>query len=330
MRDFAERVLVAALIIGALIAVAYAMGLVLLVFAGILLAIFLRTAGDWVSRMTRLPHLWAMAAVVLVFLVVLFGTAWEFGATFAAQADELFLSVSRALTQFQEQARNYKGLQPMLARSLNVDLQTPAQTAASLGFWISSVLILVLFVGVYVSVRPDLYINLFLSLFNRTVRGRVKQVLDEIGHALQWWLFGQLISMGVVGAITATGLIILGIPMALPLAVLAMFLTFVPYIGAIVSAIPAILIALTFGAETALYTALVYLIAHIAEGYLVVPMVQQRFVNLPPALILATQFVSEHFFGLVGVALATPALVVAMVLMNRFYYHQDWEAPRAA
>ena len=72
---------------------------------------------------------------------------------------------------------------------------------------------------------------------------------------------------------------------------------------------------------------LVYLIAHIVEGYIVTPLIQHRLVYLPPALILATQFLMHLFAGTVGVMLATPLMVVAMVLIKELYFKQEWTEP---
>jgi predicted PurR-regulated permease PerM len=329
-REFAKRVAVATIVVLIVVAAAYAVSLLLLVFAGILLAILLRTVGEWVSRTGRIPVRVSMAAVVVAFVGVLLGMALGFGATMAAQADQLFIAVSQAVSQAFDQIQQYKGLQQILTKSSGFNLVEPAQTAASVVFWIGSALVLILFVGVYVALYPDLYIDTFLSLFGRTTRTRVTQLLEEIGGALQWWLLGQLVAMAVVGGITAIGLVLLGIPMALPLAVLAALLTFVPYIGALISSAPALVIALTLSNRTALYVLFVYAIAHFAEGYIIVPMIQHRFVRLPPALILAAQFLAQRFLGITGVALVTPVLVVAMVLVNRLYFHQDWESPKAA
>jgi predicted PurR-regulated permease PerM len=69
---------------------------------------------------------------------------------------------------------------------------------------------------------------------------------------------------------------------------------------------------------------LVYFIAHVVEGYIVTPMVQHRLVYLPPALILATQFLMHLFAGIIGVMLATPLMVVAMVLIKELYFEQHW------
>jgi len=239
-------------------------------------------------------------------------------------------TVSSAMDHVEAQVQQYQVLQPFLPRAGSLDLREPAQSAAFGIFHISAALALVMFVGVYVSIAPSTYLNSFLNLFGSVRRVEVSRLLEEIGVALKWWLLGQLIAMGVVGIITAIGLLALGLPMALPLAVLSTLLTFVPFIGAIVSAIPAALIGLTMGDGVAIYVLLVYLFAHLAEGWIVVPLIQHRFVHVPPALILAVQFLMERFVGIIGVALATPLLVVAMVLIQRLYYDQNWQTEKAA
>jgi predicted PurR-regulated permease PerM len=142
---------------------------------------------------------------------------------------------------------------------------------------------------------------------------------------LRWWLVGQMIAMAAVGTITITGLLLVGAPMAISLGVLAMLLTFVPYIGAIASAVPAILLALTHSQHMALYVVLVFLVAHFVEGYILVPLIQHKLVYLPPAMILVMQFLMQLFAGVIGVTLATPLMVVGMVLIKKLYFKQEWD-----
>jgi len=80
----------------------------------------------------------------------------------------------------------------------------------------------------------------------------------------------------------------------------------------------------------AMYVILVYLVAHVVEGYIVVPVVQHRLVYLPPAMILAMQFIMDLNAGTIGVMLATPLMVVAMVLIKKLYFKQDWDEPEEA
>ena len=217
----------------------------------------------------------------------------------------------------QQHAQRYGNVRRLLSQS-NLNLQEPTVSLVSATVWATAAVILVLFVAAYCSINPNMYIEGFLRFFPQKRRTQVRTVLTETGSALKWWVFGRLIAMAVVGVITAVGLVIVKVPMAFPLALVATLLTFVPYVGAIASAIPALMIGFTVSTQTALYVALVFLIAHATEGYIVGPTIQRRFVYLPPALILANQFLMQVLVGIVGVALATPFLVVVMCWSSGF------------
>ncbi len=324
LTEFAKRVFVAALVIAAVVLVGYTLQLFLLVFAGILLSILPATAGTWAGRKLGIPVQRATLCAVLA-LALLVGTmAWEFGASFAGQTDQLIQRTSEALVSLEEKASRFPEFGRILSSSSGLDLQEPAEAAASGVISAAAAMALVLFVGAYVALAPRLYIDSFLKLFSESRRRDIHVALQETADALRWWLLGQLISMALVGVITATGLLLLHVPMALPLALLATLATFVPYVGAIASAIPAMLIGFTVDNQTALYVGLVFAVAHLAEGYIAEPLIQRRFLYLPPAIVLSTQFLMHLLLGFVGIAFATPFLVVCMVMLKRFYFYENW------
>jgi predicted PurR-regulated permease PerM len=312
------------LIVGFMAAVVYSVQVLLLIFGGILLAILLRSSGTWLWAHTRLSMNWCMAIVLFGFGAFLFGTLWIFGVQIVNQADQLFRAVSEAYGQFHDKLAKYHIAGSLSAGTGGLNLESPAKAAASGILSIAASIVLVLFLGVYLSINPQLYTDLFLNFFDTRWRVRIAGLLDAMGSALRWWLAGQLIAMAIVGLITTIGLLLIGGPMAISLGVLAMLLTFVPYVGAIVSAVPAVLLAYTKNGELALYVVLVYLVAHIVEGYILVPLIQHKLVYLPPATILAVQFLMDLFAGTVGIMLATPRMVVAMVLIKEFYFNQGW------
>jgi predicted PurR-regulated permease PerM len=318
---FGRRVFTAVLIVGLIAAAAYAIDFILLVFAGILLAILLRGAGTWITAHSGLSRRWSMLFALLGFAVVFFGTLWMFGVQMADQADKLITAVSQAYRELQQKLQQFRVADLLLSGGFGVG--GPVRAASGVLSIIAAV-VLVLFLGLYLSTSPDLYLDLFLNFFNGRHRDRVAKLLDSMSSALRWWLLGQFIAMGIVGVITLVGLLVIGAPMPVSLAVLATLLTFVPYVGAIASAIPAILLGFTKDTNTGLYVVLIYFIAHVVEGYIVGPLVQNRLVYLPPALILAMQFLMELFAGIVGVMLATPLMVVAMVLIKELYFKQEW------
>jgi predicted PurR-regulated permease PerM len=321
VKVFAKKVFVAVIVIASILLAAYAVEWFLLVLAGVLLAILFRTVAEWLHGWMSVSFHGRIAMVLTATAVLVIGGTWVFGSKLVSEANDLMAKLSDALASLQQHAQHYQNLQRLFSQS-SVNLEQPTRIFLSGGVWTIAALALVFFVGAYASIEPDTYIDGFLRFFGQRRQVQVRDILTGIGTALQWWLFGQLIAMVVVGVITLVGLLIVHAPMALPLALLAAALTFVPYVGAIVSAIPGLMIAFTVSSHTALYVAIVYLIAHAAEGYIVTPMVQHRFLYLPPALILANQFLMGLLIGVVGVAMATPFLVVVMVLVERLYFHE--------
>lgn len=321
MKEFAKKIFVAAAALGAIVLAAYIIRLLLLILAGTLLAIIFRGIADWLVRHTRLSPGWSVAVVLAAAIVAIFGTAWEFGSRIAGQADLLLARISQALGSLQQTAQRYPNLHRILLGS-NFNFGQSAETLLAKAIWLAAAFVLVLFVAAYTTVNPTMYRDGFMRFFPESKRPLVRSIIDEIGYALKWWILGQLIAMGSVAIIAAIGLLVLGTPMALPLAVLLGILTFIPYVGTIASAIPALLIAFSVSTHMALYVLVVFVIAHVVEGYVITPKVHQRFVYIPPALILANEFLMDLLAGIIGVAFATPFLVVVMVLTQRLYFRR--------
>jgi predicted PurR-regulated permease PerM len=128
-------------------------------------------------------------------------------------------------------------------------------------------------------------------------------------------MMGRLFSMTALGVLTALGLWAIGVPLPVALGFVAGILAFVPYIGAIASAVPSVLMAAAVNLDLAIYVVLLYLGLHLIEGYILVPLVQRRIVHLPPALTLCAQL-------LLGLLLATP-LVAATLVLVRMVYVED-------
>ncbi len=128
--------------------------------------------------------------------------------------------------------------------------------------------------------------------------------------------------MTVVGILTWAGLMILGIPLAFTLAVIAGLLSFVPNIGPILSALPAVLVGLSVSPIMAVYVIGVYVLVQTVESYLITPFIQQRAVAMPPALLLIVQLIMGVWVGVIGIFLATP-LTVALMVAVRMLYIED-------
>jgi predicted PurR-regulated permease PerM len=146
-------------------------------------------------------------------------------------------------------------------------------------------------------------------------------------RAASRWLLGQLLAMMFVFVLTGLGLRAIGVRAALALALLAGLAEFVPIIGPVVSAIPALLIALAEGWQTALWTLLLYLAIQQVESNLITPLVQHRVVSLPPAVALFALVAFGLLFGSLGVLFATPLAVVIFVGVKKLWVRETLGEP---
>ncbi|HEX3818481.1 MAG TPA: AI-2E family transporter, partial [Chthoniobacterales bacterium] len=201
-------------------------------------------------------------------------------------------------------------------------------------------IVFVFFVGLYLAASPNDYFGPVLLLLSPEHQPRGREVLAALGQGLGWWLFGRVVTMVSLGILTTLALWLFGIPLALVLGVIAGLLLFVPYLGAVAAAIPALLVALLESPEKAFWVLVIYICVHVFEGYCITPFVQRRAVSLPPGLLLSVEVLSASLFGLAGVVFSTPLTVVVIVLVQMLYVQNmlgekvavlgDHEAPAKA
>ena len=178
---------------------------------------------------------------------------------------------------------------------------------------------LVLFIAIYVGAAPDLYHRGLLHLFPHQVRPRTSEVLSATATMLRRWLITQLIGMATIGVVTTVVLLILDVDGAFALGFLAGILEFIPTIGPILSAVPAIAMGFLDSPEKALYVALAYLIIQFVESNLLMPLLMQEGVDIPPALSIVFQALMALLFGFLGLLVAVPLLAAAMVPVKMLY-----------
>ena len=177
-------------------------------------------------------------------------------------------------------------------------------------------IVLVIVLGAFLVYQPEVYRKGFRSLIPREHEAVFDEAWRRVAVALRRWVGGILVSMAIMGGLTAAGLAVAGIKEWLLLGVLTFLGTFVPYVGAIASAVPGLLAGLTQDRTHFLYAAGVYLGIHLVEGYVVQPLIQKKANEVQPALLLFGQGLFGAVFGLMGTVVASPLLVCGQVLVD--------------
>lgn len=329
--EFVRKVMVVygigALFVAFFLLLWFASNVLLLLFASILLAILLHDASCKLQKWLPLSHGLALGAVVILALAVLGLGGWLLAPGVAEQANELINAIPLALQRLQTALRNQGFLEKVMGNlpSPETIVSQASSMLARAGVFFSGVLgalanvAIITVLAIYFAARPGSYTKGIVTLVPIGRRARAREVLGELGHTLAEWLMGKMLSMLIVGVVTVVGLALLGVPLAMVLGILAGLLDFIPYIGPILAGVPAVLIAFAESPMLALYVVLLFVALQAAEGYLLLPLIERRTVSLPPALTIIMQVFLGAFFGLAGVALATPLTAVIAVLITMLY-----------
>lgn len=286
----------------------------LLVFTGVLFAVLLRRLADGVQRIGRLPAGPALAVVLLGIAALLGLAAWLLGQSIGAQVSQFSTQLTHAFDQLPPEFRD-RVVEQAKQWSWVGQLST---VASGFAFFVGDAVV-VLFAAIYLAASPGVYRRGIVLLVPPRGHERAREVLDTTGEALWKWLIGQLAAMAMVGVLMTTGLWLLGIPAAPALGVLAGLLEFVPLVGPFLSAVPAVMIAFAQSPNDALWVIGLCIAVQQVEGNIITPLMQKRVVDLPPVVTIGAIAAGGVMFGILGMVLATPLAVVALVLVNLLY-----------
>lgn len=310
---------------------------VLLGFGACVVAVMLRALADPIRRRTPLGPGSSLGLAVLGVLAVFGAVIWFVGDSVSQQIGQLEQALPAAwyktvsgVAQYDlgrwllgrlhdatggEHTSNFGPFAAHLARATGVG-------AEALGEFL-----VVVVAGVYFAAQPALYRDGLLKLIPARGRQPMADAVDESGVALRKWLLGTGAAMLAMGVLVAIGTALLGLPAPVALGLLSGIAEFVPIVGAAVSAVPAVVLAATQGADRILWTVVFYVAAHQFEGQILIPLIQKRVVEVPPALTLFAVLGFGVLFGPAGIIFATPLAVVAMVMIKRLYLREDAGEP---
>jgi predicted PurR-regulated permease PerM len=174
-------------------------------------------------------------------------------------------------------------------------------------------IVLVIFLAIYLAIDPTTYRRGFLYIVPQRARERTDEILGAIAATLRRWLVTQLVAMIVIGLVSTVVLMLLKVRAAVPLGILAGLLEFVPTIGPILSALPAIAMGFVDSPEKALAVAVAYVGIQFIENHLLIPILMKEGVDIPPALTIVMQALMAVTFGVLGLLVAVPLLATIMI-----------------
>jgi predicted PurR-regulated permease PerM len=301
--------------------VAYLAHPILLIIGGIVLASMFDGGARLLGRVLPIPRGFRLALVVMAVVGFLYWTVTLAGSSLAEQAASL-----QAILQ--AQAERLGGLAQEAGFKVNpADVkEIGSQLLSSVGrvteavssvFGTVANVAMMLILGLFMAAEPRLYERGIAWMLPLKEREHFYKTSHAIGHTLRRLMAGRLVGMTFEGFIVWILLGFYGVPMAALLGVLTGLLAFLPNIGAIVSGVLMVAVGFSGGFDMGIYTVFVYFAVHTIDGYLIVPMVAKRAVDLAPALVLGAQILFGALFGILGLALADPIVAMIKVALER-------------
>lgn len=323
-----RRVLKATVIVVAVLAAAYMLwrlvDLLLILFACTLVALILLTITNKLRKYVPMKFGIALTIAVLLVTAILGGASWFFGASMREQFGEISQRLPAAWEAFQVRAGQTTIGAAVISRvrefaPTGQTIVGIITTIFSYAGSIVSGLAIVLIGGLYLAAQPTLYGIGVLKLVPASMRDEAADTFDAVAQSLRGWLKGQALGMAFVGVGTGAALAVVGVPAAAAIGLIAGLAEFVPYLGAIVAGVPAVILGFGISTDTGLWTIAALVLVQQLQGNLVMPLLQNQMVDLPPALTIFGIVAAGILLGPTGVLLATPLTVVILVLVRRLY-----------
>jgi predicted PurR-regulated permease PerM len=323
--DYVRRLLITLAVLGLAYFVWLVSGVLLLAFAAVLLAVLLRGFADVIAVYAPIPQRWALTTAIVVVALFLAGFLALFGAQIGGQISQLFEALPPALDAAGSRigiSQASEKLQEAIASGSGPGILS---RAVGLGYTVLGAfadLVLVMVAAIYLAAEPRLYRRGAVKLLPPSQHRRALDAMDVTGNALRLWFGGQLVTMMLIGVVSALAFWWIGLPSPLALGLIAGVTNFIPFLGPILGTIPALVFAVTIDLATVLWTLGAILVIQQLEGNVITPFIQQRAVSMPPALVLFAIVVFGVLFGWLGVFLAVPLAVATTVLVKKLWIRQ--------
>jgi predicted PurR-regulated permease PerM len=293
----------------------------LLIFAGIVLASILDGGARLLGRVLPIARGWRLAIVTLAGVAFVVWTFWFAGSTLVGQAETLRVAITtqanRIIVWGNELGivQGGVGVDQLSGQLMGTLGRLGSAVSSALGVITSFVMILV--IGIFIAVEPRLYQRGVAWMMPLESRDRFYATAYQMGYTMRRLMAGRMVGMAVEGFGTWLLLLAGGVPMAALLGVITGLLAFIPNIGAIVSGVLMVLAGFSVSVNHGLWAIAVYFVVQNVDGYLIVPYVARRTVDLAPALVLSAQLLFGALFGIMGLMLADPIVAMIKVALER-------------
>lgn len=296
----------------------------MLAFGSVVVAVILRSIADPLVERLRWKDWLAVLAAILVAVAVLGGAGFLFGRQITQQVEQLVETVPAAWQALQVRIAASPAADQIVDQLKSVGEQASSMLVRAPRVLMSfasaaTTLVLVVVAGVFLAMKPKEARDGALSMLPKDWRLRGAEVMNTCGRALKGWLRAQLVSMLLVGVLVGLGLWLIGVPAPLALGLFTGLAQFVPIVGPIAAAVPALLIAATDGGHTLLLTLALFFGVSQLEANLITPLVQKNVAALPVVLGIFAVVGLGTLFGPLGVLFATPLALVLYTVTSMLY-----------
>jgi predicted PurR-regulated permease PerM len=293
----------------------------LIIFGGLIFAAMLDGGVRLLGRVLPIGRGWRLLIVCLLTVAFLIGTFYLAGVQITAQVMQLRSTVEVQATRVTEYLSS-QGLMPGTSDVSGI-LRQALSSVGRVSSWVGSAfgaltsVFMIVVIGLFVAMDPRVYDRGLQWMVPQENRVEFAVTMQRMGRTLRRLLAGRLLGMAAEGVLTWIALMLGGVPMALILGILTGLLAFIPNIGAFVSGALMIAVGFSAGADTGIWAIATYVIVQTFDGYVLIPMVAKRTVDLPPALTLGAQILASALFGVMGLALADPMTAIIKTAMER-------------
>lgn len=297
--------------------------LILLVVGALVLAALLHLVARPIVSWFRVPRGVALAIAGIFISAIIAGVGWIFGSRVISELSDVVGRAESSLNVIRQELHG--GLLSQVFGAIgpsNVSLMSYVGAALQITTGMVEAAIIIIVGGVYVAAEPELYRKGLVLIFPSYDSATIHELLGDLATGLRLWLIGQLIQMVLVGLLSFLVLWLIGVPSPVGLGVIAAVCEFIPYLGPILAGVPAVLVAFSQSTSLAIWTILAFVIIHQMEGHLFVPLVQRRFVVIPPAAMLFGIVTVDLFFGFFGILVAAPLVVLVYFCVKKLYVRE--------